>query len=333
MECEPDGHSRTKAVARIPQWGGSGSGAKGSVLSDIVPLTKYGPLDGLNFEFRWEGDFLQTVLLSNVGKKRKNNEDSCLMCAPEEEALAHDRGLLFAVADGMGGASAGEYASRMALQVLAKSYFADLGAPIPQALRKAVETANIKIFEEAEVNPVYSGMGTTLSTVAVVGEWAYIAQVGDSRVYLLRERSGIHQLTDDHSLVAEQVRSGLISEEEARTHSLRNLITRAVGIKDVVSTDLFALHLRRGDTLLICSDGLCNMVPDNRIAEAMGAGDLTEGTQELIDLALAGGGTDNVTVLTFRVSSTPPRASLQEGAQEIALSSGGFLSKLKRLLS
>ena len=117
-------------------------------------------------------------------------------------------------------------------------------------------------------------MGTTVSAVILIGDWAYVAHVGDSRVYLLRERSGVHQITRDHSLVAEQVRSGLISDAEARNHSLRNLITRAVGIKENVKIDLFAVRLRRGDTLLLCSDGLCSTVPDAEMGQHLATGDL-----------------------------------------------------------
>jgi protein phosphatase len=240
---------------------------------------------------------------------------------------------MLAVADGMGGASAGEYASRMTLNLLSHAYFASPNSTVPKAMRSAVETANAKVFEESEVNPALSGMGTTCSALVVHGSWAYIAQVGDSRVYLLRERSGIHQLTYDHSLVAEQVRSGLISEEEARTHTLKNLITRAVGIKGAIKVDLFSIELQRGDTLLICSDGLSNMVSDEQISETLSIGDLRTNAHELVNLALAGGGTDNITAVVMRVIDTPPRVPLQEGAQGIELTPSGIFSRLRRLFS
>ena len=302
-----------------------------SVVVELVPRTEYGPLDGRNFEHGWRGPYLQSHLLSDVGKKREKNEDSCIMCIPEPATLADERGMMFAVADGMGGASAGEYASRMALHTLNSAYFKGPAQPIPTALRAAVESANEKIFEESENNPEYSGMGTTVSAVVVQGDWAYIAQVGDSRVYLLRERSGIHQLTHDHSLVAEQVRSGLISEEEARNHALKNLITRAVGIKESVRVDLFAIHLKPQDTLLICSDGLCNMVSDSDIAAALALGDLKYCTRKLVEQALEGGGIDNITAVTLRVTSPPPRREMQPGAEEVELSSTGLLGRLRKL--
>lgn len=302
-----------------------------SVVIDLVPRTEYGPLDGRNYEYGWRGSYLQAHLLTDVGKKREKNEDSCIMCVPEPAAVAEERGLLFAVADGMGGASAGEYASRMALHTVSSTYFRGPAQPIPMGLRAAIETANERIFEEAENNPAYSGMGTTVSAVIVLGDWAYIAQVGDSRVYLLRERSGIHQLTHDHSLVAEQVRSGLISEDEARNHALKNLITRAVGIKETVRVDLFAVQLKPEDTLLLCSDGLCNMVGDPEIAAALALGDLKFCTRKLVEQALEGGGIDNITAVTLRVTGLPPKRDMQPGAEEIELTSSGLFGRLRRL--
>jgi len=314
---------------------GASNGAKRdfSVVVDLIPRTDYGPLDGRNFEHGWRGNYLQSHLLSDVGKKREKNEDSCIMCVPESPGMAEERGMLFAVADGMGGASAGEYASRVALHTLTNAYFKGSPQPVPIALRAAVESANEKVFEESEVNPLYSGMGTTVSALVVLGDWVYIAQVGDSRVYLLRERAGIHQLTHDHSLVAEQVRSGLISEEEARNHALKNLITRAVGIKDSVRVDLFALRLRQHDTLLLCSDGLCNMVDDNQIAAALALGDLKFCTRKLVEQALEGGGLDNITAVTLRVNGAPPKRDQEPGAEEIEVSPSGLFGRFRRLFS
>lgn len=299
----------------------------------LLPVTEGGPPNGGNYEYVWKGQFLQAHLLSDVGKKRQKNEDSCILSAPEDPELAEHRGLLFAVADGMGGASAGERASRMALQLLVHGYFTAPYEAAPMALRKALQCANERIFEEAEMNPVYSGMGTTMSAMVIVGEWAYIAQVGDSRVYLIRDRIGIQQLTQDHSLVAEQVRSGLITPDEARTHSLKNLITRAVGIKETVMADLFAVRIKKGDTLLICSDGLSNMVQDSEIRAALSNGDMLAGTRKLVATALDMGGSDNITSLVVRVFDVPPKTNLQEGAQEVATEQEGFLQRLRSLFA
>ncbi len=299
----------------------------------LTPRTEYGPVNGLNYAFAWENDTLEAYLLSDVGKKRRNNEDSCIFCAPANEALAAERGLLFAVADGMGGASAGEYASRLALCTLVETYYGGAAKPVPSALREAIEKANERIFDEAEVNPVYSGMGTTVSAMIILGDWAYVVQVGDSRMYLLRERAGMQQITRDHSLVAEQVRSGIISEEEARNHSLKNLITRAVGIKENVKADLFAVKIKRGDTILLCSDGLCNGVSDGHIAKALAIDELSASAHQLIEEALIAGGTDNITTVLVRVVEIPPKSEYQEGAEEITVANRGFLSRVFRLFS
>jgi len=297
-------------------------------LNDLIPGAVAGPPDGRNFEASWYGDYLQAHLLSDVGKKRQKNEDSCLMCVPKNPVLADERGLFFSVADGMGGASAGEFASRMSLRAMHTAYYTGPRQPIPAALREALEDANQCVFEEAEVNPDYAGMGTTVSVVLIDSDWAYIAQVGDSRVYLLRERAGIRQITEDHSLVAEQVRNGVLSEAEAENSSFKNLITRAVGIKAEVDVDLFALRLIQGDTLLICSDGLCNMVSDAEIADCLAGGDLKLGTRKVVDLALANGGSDNITAVAVRVIDTPPHSSLQAGAREVSIPAGGFLRRM-----
>ena len=298
-------------------------------MSDLIPGAVAGPLDGKNFEATWYGDYLQAHLLTDIGKKRQKNEDSCLMCAPKNPVLADERGVLFSVADGMGGASAGEFASRMSLRAMHKAYYNNPHAAIPPSLRDALIEANQQVYEEAETNPEYSGMGTTVSAVLIIGGWAYMAQVGDSRVYLLREHSGIHQITEDHSLVAEQVRNGVISEAEAENSSFKNLITRAVGIKSEVEVDLFAVRLEQGDTLLICSDGLSNMVSNADIAECLSDGDLKAGTRKVVELALENGGSDNITAVTIRVVDAPPRTPIQPGAREIVLPSSSLWQRIR----
>ncbi|MBI5091041.1 MAG: Stp1/IreP family PP2C-type Ser/Thr phosphatase [Candidatus Hydrogenedentes bacterium] len=298
-----------------------------------IPVTRFGPEDGGNYEHQWTGKFLVAHFLSDVGKKRSHNEDSCIFCAPEVEELGRERGILFAVADGMGGASAGEFASRLALQILTERHYSSVESNIPESLRSALEYANRRIFEEAENNPEYHGMGTTVSAVLVMGDCAYVAQVGDSRVYLARNDGSFKQITDDHSLVAEQVRNGYISEEEARTHSLKNLITRAVGIKDSVKVDLFATRLRKGDTLLICSDGMSNLIKDDEIARLLTRDSLQAAARVLVGRALEEGGSDNITAVLVRVSETPPKAKFDPGPTEISLPPPGLLSKLRRLIS
>ncbi len=292
-----------------------------------------GPKDGLNYETAWSGPFLDIHVITNVGRKRQNNEDSCLLFVPTSESLLDSRGVLAAVADGMGGASAGEYASKVTLQCLARKYYdKNLHTLVPNALKLSVESANEYVFDEAEANPECSGMGTTISALAMMGNWAYLAQVGDSRIYLKRPDGGLRQLTYDHSLVAEQIRSGLISEEDARNHTLKNLITRAVGIKEEVNVDLFSLEVQKNDTLLLCSDGLSNMVSDDDINNYLNNTDLQEAARNLVKHALAAGGLDNITVILVRVTATPPATNFQQGAKTIALEPSGLLSRLRSLL-
>jgi len=288
-----------------------------------------GPGDDASFHASWKGDFIESVLISDVGKKRRNNEDSCALYVPLEENLLQSRGMLFAVADGMGGASAGEYASRMALEYASERYYENpTMTAIPQQMKKAVEHANALIFRESERKLEYAGMGTTLSAMAILGDWAYIAQVGDSRLYLSRQNEGLLQITYDHSLVAEQLRSGLIDETGAQNHALRNLITRAVGIGEDIEVDLFALGLKECDTLLLCSDGLSNMVPDQVISEYLQQDALEEASLGLLQHALDAGGQDNITLVTVRIIDAPPCTKYQPGARLAPPSKGGLFSRI-----
>lgn len=302
-------------------------------MDTLTRLTRLGPEEGENFEFSWTNGYLAAHLISDVGRKREHNEDSCVICAPEKEYIAEERGNLFAVADGMGGASAGERASRVTLSTITERYYSDTELNIPKRLMESVQEANARVFKEAERNPAYHGMGTTVSAVLVAKDCAYVAQVGDSRVYVWRQNHMLYQITEDHSLVAEQVKSGIISEEEARNHSLKNLITRAVGIKDDVDVDLFSFRLKRGDTILVCSDGLCGMVNDDEIEQAMKLDDLRKAARVLVGKALEEGGSDNISVAVVRVIDAPPRGEMQEGCKAVVIPSLGFFGKLARLLT
>ena len=295
------------------------------------PVDLRGPQDGQNLQVSWKGNFLTAIMTTDVGRKRDNNEDSCVIHVPADEMLLDSRGLFFGVADGMGGASAGEFASCKALEYSCKSYYdKNIHALVPAALRKAVETANLFLYKESERVAEYSGMGTTLSALAILGNWGYIAQIGDSRVYLQRKGKQIQQITDDHSLVAEQVKSGLIDKEEANNHSLKNLITRAVGIGEEIDVDLFAVNLQKEDTLLICSDGLCNMVEDEDLDNYMHSDTVEEAAEKMLQHALDAGGTDNITFTLIRVHDTPPITNYQQGAKVYPAGKRGFFSRLFR---
>lgn len=299
-------------------------------VHDHIALTEYGPNGTRRYEYAWRGDYLHAFLISDVGRKRENNEDSCLLCVPDDPKLARQRGYLVAVADGMGGASAGEFASRMALRQTANAHFLSPAERNPDALREAVENANLKVFEEAELHPELSGMGTTISVLVVHGGWAYAAQVGDSRIYLKRPGQPLLQITHDHSLVAEQMRCGLITADEARNHTMKNLITRAVGIKEAVKVDMFAFGVQRGDTVLICSDGLCNMVTDETIDRLLARRELAVIGQALVEAALEEGGPDNITAALLRVTAHPWESDLEPGADLVTLPRAGIVNRLRR---
>ncbi len=290
-----------------------------------------GPAGGGNFEHTWSDTYLAAHLISDVGKRRERNEDSCLMAAPRDIELLDGCGFVFAVADGMGGASAGEHASRMALDSFSESFYRGAPTNLPDRMRTSIEDANAKGFHASETDPELHGMGTTICALTIVGDAAYVGSVGDSRVYLQRPDAALVQVTQDHSLVAEQVRGGFLTPEEARNHVMKNLITRAVGIKDEVEVDLFGVRLEKGDTLMICSDGLCNFVSDPDIGKCMQIKPLRAAARVLVGKALEAGGNDNVSVAVIRVMDSPPRRPLQEGCEPVETPQPTFVSRLKRL--
>ena len=233
--------------------------------------------------------------LTDTGRRRRQNEDA-FVCEPP----------LFAVADGMGGAQAGELASRLAAAAIEESASAISGE---EGIARVVRTANARIFEHSVRDPAAAGMGTT-ATVALVDEraaTATLAHVGDSRAY--RYRDGLlEQLTTDHSLVGELVRSGRLTEDEAAVHPHRSVITRALGTDAEVDVDTHTVDLRSGDLMLICSDGLSAMVRDEEILRLLHAtsGDPHDAAQALVAAANAAGGEDNVTVVLFELVEGEP---------------------------
>jgi len=244
--------------------------------------------------------------ISDVGKKRSRNEDSFLVS---------DKLKLYIVADGMGGHSGGEYASRLAVATMEEvlsSMNTDPEATVISGvnseetefgdrLKYAIEVAGQKIFDQALYDPDLKGMGTTITTLIIDEGIAYVANVGDSRVYLMRGDE-IKQLTDDHSLVSEQMKAGLISENDAKKHKLKNIITRSVGYQEEVEIDIDKHDLQNGDRLLLCSDGLTNMVDDAAIFETVKANDVQTSCRLLVENANENGGEDNITVVLCEVS-------------------------------
>lgn len=234
---------------------------------------------------------------TDVGLVRSTNEDShCIL------HLASWPALLLAVADGMGGCEAGEVASAMAVQAL-REFLERQEAPGDwgDLLRSAISFANRLVYGKASTAPGFQGMGTTL-TVALCGkDRAYTGHVGDSRAYLIRP-GFITRLTEDHSLVAQLVRSGGLSEDEARHHPQRNVLTYALGTEAETRIDIQAHPLLPGDILLLCTDGLTSPVSDPEILEVVsGEEDLDRAARRLVDLALERGGFDNITVLLAKL--------------------------------
>ena len=264
---------------------------------------------------------------TDVGRTREHNEDRFLVAdlTRKDASLLpqvrqHDlgeRGSLFVVADGMGGAAAGELASQMATDTifahLLRAWIAETEAT-PQRfahrLKEAVEVANSSIHAHAKAHPEVKGMGTTTTAAGVLGDHLYLTQVGDSRAYLVRG-SSIRQLTSDHTFVNEQVRAGALSASEARRHPARNILTRAVGSQEEVEPDMVEQDLKAGDIILLCSDGLTTMAEDDDILETVAAhsDDPEAGCRALVDLANERGGDDNVTVVLVRAVPTSSRSN------------------------
>lgn len=226
---------------------------------------------------------------THQGLVRSSNQDSLLV----DERI-------YGVADGMGGHKGGETASRVAVQVLKNALRGK--SPEPRALEVGMEAANRRIFDMARHDSALSGMGTTVTLLWESDTDVQICHVGDSRAYLLRDGE-LTQVTQDHSVVAELLRNGVITADMARTHPYRNVITRAVGVDPMVTADIFSHDLKPNDVWLVCSDGLYNMVPDTAIAEILKeARDDESAAEELLQLALENGGTDNITFVIGRVT-------------------------------
>ena len=237
---------------------------------------------------------------TDVGRVREGNEDSYLAEHP-----------LFAIADGMGGHSAGEVASETAVKVISDGA-AQVSFEDPRSLARLLNNANAAIYTKAQTDAALHGMGTTCTLVMAGEGSAYIAHVGDSRAYRLREGK-IEQLTDDHTLVGRMVREGQISPEEAQHHPQRNVITNALGLDSNIAVDLREIEARPGDRLLLCSDGLSSMISDSDIVTAANAAeDPQQAAEALVELALEAGGEDNITVLVVDLGgedtpAPPPR--------------------------
>jgi serine/threonine protein phosphatase PrpC len=254
--------------------------------------------------------------LSDVGLIRTNNEDSFLIATPtsdfanpnpaEFNGVLPENGTLFIVADGMGGAQAGEVASRLAVETVARNFVQALEkkASLDQqtlisALTETIQEANQLIFQEGQKSSEFNGMGTTLTAATVFGTTILFAQLGDSRAYLAR-KGVISQMTKDQSLVAQMVAAGSLTPEEAKSHPQRNVILQALGIQSQVDVAISLAELRRGDQIVLCSDGLSGKVDAEEIKEFLERFEPKAACQGLVRMARERGGEDNITVIVAR---------------------------------
>jgi len=233
---------------------------------------------------------LRSVAATDTGRRRRHNDDA-YVCDPP----------LFAIADGMGGAQAGEIASKLAAAALEDTDPGRLTGP--ERVASVIREANRRVHERAIADPATSGMGTTMTVALVEGTKVTFGHVGDSRAYRYRD-GAFEQITEDHSLVNELLKSGKLSPEEADSHPQRSVITRAVGTDPDVDVDSFTLDAEVGDVFLICSDGLTDMVDDEDIRSVLEKfhNDLDRATKSLVSAANRGGGEDNITVVAFEIS-------------------------------
>ncbi len=235
---------------------------------------------------------LKTFSITDVGKKRKNNQDYVYTSEKPIGNLPN----LFIVADGMGGHNAGDYASRCAVETICQVVGQAMEKDPKLILKRAIEVANETVYRRSTEEPELEGMGTTIVAATCMGQYVQIANVGDSRLYVIGDT--IQQITQDHSWVEEMVRMGALEKEDARTHAKKNIITRALGAGNGIEIDFFSIELKPQEMLLMCSDGLTNMLEDEEIRMiVMGQRDIVEKAEVLVREANKRGGTDNISVV------------------------------------
>lgn len=244
---------------------------------------------------------VQGAMLSDLGRGRVNNEDRAVYVIPKEDDSRAQRGVIALVADGMGGHAGGDIASSIAAEAIVKTYY-ECKQPPNEALLESFQQANAAIYGKAQATPEHKGMGTTCTALVLREGYAFLAHVGDSRLYLLRGDS-LYQLSEDHSLVMELVRAGAISRVEAQQRPDRNVLVRALGTHPNVEVSVWreGLRLQPKDVFLLCSDGLTDLVEDEAIKTILLGETPFDACRALITAALCAGGTDNVTVGVFTI--------------------------------
>lgn len=240
----------------------------------------------------------EVALRTDIGRVRARNEDRGDYVIPDDAGTFANKGALFVIADGMGGHEMGDVASDIAVRTVRKAYYQHTADDVTTALAAAIREAHAAIQRQTPADVM---MGSTCVAAVILGKMAYVANVGDSRAYLVRDGQ-IRQISRDHSLVAELVRAGLLTQEQARTHEQRNLIYRSLGCAGDVEVDLFTEQVRDGDTLVLCSDGLSALVEDDELRAVVETNTPDDGVRTLIERANARGGPDNITAVVARVS-------------------------------
>ncbi len=236
---------------------------------------------------------LKSYAITDIGQKRQLNQDFIYLSETPIGNLPN----VFIVADGMGGHNAGDYASRYAVETVVEEIGASFEKNPVKIMGRAIDEANTLIRRRAQEDISLNGMGTTMVIATCIGKYLEVANVGDSRLYVVRSNQ-IEQITQDHSLVEEMVRMGGIDRESARNHPDKNIITRAIGARDYVEADFFNLELQTGDMVLLCSDGLTNMIEDEMIYRILTNGEsLKDRVEELVKTANQNGGKDNISVI------------------------------------
>jgi len=239
---------------------------------------------------------------TDLGRVRENNEDKFEFYIPEDDHRLATRGAVFVICDGMGGHAAGQIASELTCKTFIDVYMNHAAPEIERAAKAAVEAANRYILDMSKQIPSRSGMGTTLSALVICQDRGTITHVGDSRIYRLRKGT-LEQITEDHTLINEQIKTGLLSPEQAMWHPYSHVLSRAVGVEERIEPQIETFELEEKDIYLLCTDGLTNHVSDEEIRNTLSNHSLSEAAWKLVNTALNEGGRDNCTVLIVRVDA------------------------------
>ncbi len=303
-----------------------------SASSDQEPTAKFERADLVRGWREYEAAMPRCVPVikfaakTDMGQVRENNEDKFEFYEPEAPEILAARGCLYAVADGIGGAQAGQIASETMLKKLIANYYDSAAPDLVNALYDAIVNTNDYIYSLAQMIPERNGMGTTLTGVIFIEDRVVVAQVGDSRAYLIRD-GAVRQVTLDHSWVEEQVRAGLMTRHAAEMSPFRNVITRSIGAMPNVEPEFFEEQARPGDVWVLCSDGLTGYVSDDEICQIAGRHAPSEAARQFLELANARGGRDNITAFVLAVRDIcpfmPESSDAERSGMESSMSSNG----------